>query len=89
MSNALIFLISETLINSQTLILAGLGGLISERCGIINIGLEGTMALGAFVGATVAYCYGSPLFAIFAGGFQGLFFQFFMLFLLFFLNQIR
>lgn len=70
MSNALIFLISETLINSQTLILAGLGGLISERCGIINIGLEGTMALGAFVGATVAYCYGSPLFAIFAGAFR-------------------
>ncbi|UPA18141.1 ABC transporter permease [Borrelia puertoricensis] len=72
MSNALIFLISETLINSQTLILAGLGGLISERCGIINIGLEGTMALGAFVGATVAYCYGSPLFAIIAGGLSGL-----------------
>ncbi|AHE62989.1 ABC transporter permease [Borrelia parkeri] len=72
MLNALIFLISETLINSQTLILAGLGGLISERCGIINIGLEGTMALGAFVGATVAYYYGSPLFAIFAGGVSGL-----------------
>ncbi|AYE36529.1 ABC transporter permease [Borrelia turcica IST7] len=71
MLNATIFLISETLVNSQTLILAGLGGLISEKSGIINIGLEGTMALGAFVGATVAYFYGNPLFAIFVGGFAG------------------
>ncbi|AAX17178.1 ABC transporter permease [Borrelia hermsii] len=72
MLNTLIFLISETLVNSQALILAGLGGLISEKSGIINIGLEGTMALGAFVGATVAYYYGSPLFAIFVGGLSGL-----------------
>ncbi|AHH10872.1 ABC transporter permease [Borrelia coriaceae] len=72
MLNTLIFLISETLVNSQILILAGLGGLISERSGIINIGIEGMMALGAFVGATVAYYYGSPLFAIFVGGLSGL-----------------
>ncbi|WP_040236651.1 ABC transporter permease [Borrelia crocidurae] len=72
MLNALIFLISETLVNSQTLILAGLGGLISEKSGVVNVGIEGTMALGAFVGATIAYCYGSPLFAIFAGGLSGL-----------------
>ncbi|WP_024653369.1 ABC transporter permease [Borrelia persica] len=72
MLNALIFLISETLVNSQTLIFAGLGGLVSERSGIINVGIEGTMVLGAFVGSTIAYCYGSPLFAIFAGGLSGL-----------------
>ncbi|BCR22089.1 ABC transporter permease [Borrelia sp. HM] len=72
MLNTLVFLISETLVNSQILILAALGGLISEKSGIINIGIEGTMALGAFVGATCAYYYGSPLFAIFIGGLSGL-----------------
>ncbi|AHH08648.1 ABC transporter permease [Borrelia anserina] len=71
MLNTLIFLLSETLVNSQVLVLAGLGGLISERSGIVNVGLEGTMALGAFVGATVSYFYGSPLFALFVGGFSG------------------
>ncbi|AGT27622.1 ABC transporter permease [Borrelia miyamotoi] len=72
MLDALLFIISETLVNSQTLILAGLGGLISEKSGIINIGIEGTMTLGAFFGATCAYYYGSPLFAIFVGGLSGL-----------------
>lgn len=72
MSNIIIFLISETLINSQTLILAGLGGLISEKSGIINIGLEGIMTIGAFSGATVAYFTNDPLFSIFAGGLAGL-----------------
>ncbi|UER67827.1 ABC transporter permease [Borrelia sp. BU AG58] len=72
MLGAIVFLISETLVNSQALILAGLGGLISEKSGIINVGLEGTMALGAFVGATVAYFYGYPLIAIFVGGFSGI-----------------
>ncbi|WKC88322.1 ABC transporter permease [Borreliella japonica] len=72
MSNTVIFLISETLINSQTLILAGLGGLISEKSGIINIGLEGIMTIGAFSGATVAYFTNDPLFSIFTGGLAGL-----------------
>ncbi len=72
MSNVIIFLISETLINSQTLILAGLGGLISEKSGIINIGLEGIMTIGAFSGATVAYFTNDPLFSIFVGGLAGL-----------------
>ncbi|WNY67010.1 ABC transporter permease [Borreliella lusitaniae] len=72
MSNIIIFLISETLINSQTLILAGLGGLISEKSGIINIGLEGIMTIGAFSGAAVAYFTNDPLFSIFVGGLAGL-----------------
>ncbi len=71
-SNIIIFLISETLINSQTLILAGLGGLISEKSGIINIGLEGIMTIGAFSGAAVAYFTHDPLFSIFVGGLAGL-----------------
>lgn len=46
--------------------LAGLGGLWSERAGIINIGLEGMMILGAFTAGWVGWQYG-PWAAVLAG----------------------
>ncbi len=42
------------------LILAALGGLYSERAGIINIALEGLMLAGAFTAATVTYYSHNP-----------------------------
>jgi general nucleoside transport system permease protein len=53
------------------LLLAALGGLFSERAGVINIGLEGLMLAGAFTAAAITHFSHDPwvgmLAAVFAG----------------------
>lgn len=46
--------------------LAAMGGVLSERAGIINIGLEGKILGGAFVAAYVSYLTGSPWLGLLA-----------------------
>ncbi len=56
--------------------LAGLGGLYSERSGVINIGLEGQMLAGAFTAVAATNLLGSPwlglVLAVVAGMLLGL-----------------
>ena len=47
----MLLLIQYTLIFSSVLVLVALGGCISEHAGVINLGLEGIMVIGALGGA--------------------------------------
>ncbi|HVA27737.1 MAG TPA: ABC transporter permease [Candidatus Baltobacteraceae bacterium] len=63
----IVALVTLTLIKSAPLIYAALGGVISERSGVINIGLEGMMAAGAFTAVVVTYATHSPIVGLICG----------------------
>jgi ABC-type uncharacterized transport system permease subunit len=62
-----IALIFSTIRLATPLLLAALGGLYSERAGVINIALEGLMLAGAFTAAAVTHYAGSPWIGLLAG----------------------
>jgi simple sugar transport system permease protein len=74
-------LIAGTFTFSTPLIFAGIGGMFSERSGVVNIGLEGMMLMGAFWGVYGAdkteSWVGGVLIAAIAGGLMALVHAFF------------
>jgi general nucleoside transport system permease protein len=63
----LLALVTLTLIKATPLIFAALGGVLSERAGIVNIALEGIMIAGAFTAVCVSGATGNPVLGAVAG----------------------
>lgn len=68
----LVGLIAATLRVATPLIFGTLGELISERAGILNLGIEGTMFMGAFTGFAVAFGTGSVWLGLLAAIVSGM-----------------
>lgn len=63
-------LLTGAIVAGLPLLLAGLGEQMSEKAGVLNIGIEGMMLSGAYLGFLVAWTSGS-LWLGFAGGSPG------------------
>lgn len=59
-------LLGAAIAGATPILLAGLGELVSERAGVLNVGVEGIMAGGAVTGALVAARSGSPILGMLA-----------------------
>jgi len=64
--------LAATLTLAMPIALCGLGGLWSERSGVVNIGLEGMMILGTWFGADFAYVTGNAWLGVIGGLVGGL-----------------
>ena len=65
-------LLLTILLTSVPLILAATGELVAERSGVLNLGVEGMMLMGAVCAFGAALFTGSPVIGILAGAFGGM-----------------
>jgi simple sugar transport system permease protein len=63
----ILILLFSTIRSATPLLFAALGGMFSERSGVINIALEGLMLAGAFTAAVVTYELSNPYLGFIAG----------------------
>ncbi|WP_333825211.1 ABC transporter permease [Pinisolibacter sp.] len=69
--SALLAVLLTIVTASTPLLLAALGELVTERAGVLNLGVEGMMVMGAVAGFAVALTTGSPYLGILAAAAAG------------------
>jgi general nucleoside transport system permease protein len=62
---------SSSILSGTSLLYATLGELVGERAGIVNLGLEGVMLIGAAVGFAATSLAGNPYFGVAAAALAG------------------
>ena len=72
--NNLGIIIYATLLFTPPLLFAAMGSCFSELSGVVNIGIEGMMTIGAFVGAATGHYTGNPWLSFICGGLAGMLF---------------
>ena len=69
--NAVDFILAGMLAAATPMLLAALGEMVVERSGVLNLGLEGMMALGAALGFITTYSSGSHALGFLVAGLGG------------------
>ena len=72
MSEFLANAFDATVLAGATLLLAGLGELVSERSGVLNLGIEGIMLIGALTGFATTVVTSNPYVGVFAAMVAGI-----------------
>lgn len=70
--NFFVQLFLSTIRMATPILLVALAELYSERAGLVNIGLDGIMSIGALIGFLVGYVTGNPFLGILAGAAAGI-----------------
>ena len=70
-SSLLVTILAGAVAGGTSILYAGLGETISERAGVINVGTEGTMLIGALAAFAAAVESGSPWVGVVAGAAAG------------------
>ena len=66
------FFLAGTMSAATVFLLAALGELVAEKSGMLNLGIEGMVAISAAVGFVVTYQTDSHLIAFIAAGAAGI-----------------
>lgn len=70
--NFFVQLFLSTIRMATPILLVAMAELYSERAGLVNIGLDGIMSMGALVGFIIGYMTGNPVLGIVAGALAGI-----------------
>ena len=71
MINLVSLILGNSLMFATPLIFTALGGVVSEKSGVINIGLEGMMTIGAFAAAGITAVTNNPWLGFLISGLAG------------------